>query len=576
MFLTYRIIAEGCRFSWIGNDGRIPGDTMEQLYLRLLQLLWLVVVAYLIAETRHLRKPKQRSGALILLTLFAGGLAVRWLLASFGPGDLRNNMAHVLRALETDYLDMGSAPAAIYDLLLVGLPMHHHTIVYTNLILGALSPLLLVGLASALGFSRRVSLFGGIALAAMPLPILFAGTGARQSIQLFLFVFCLWTVARYHLTASRTPLMVSLGSLLLLLQTRPESVVFALCWLFFLLLSTKSAQIPTRQTVALFSISTLFIVIHQLAISLTYDSMSGLDLLNDVTAFTTKGWLFPGSHRVLVTLNTEYTPHITTLLVGASTLYMLHKKEFMFVSWIVLSFALFSFVFLVMPTHPDTLADARYQVPTYVVLVLYCLPGMEAFVAVAGSRREWLVWVTVAILSLPSLLSFRYLVEERGMDQEYHFILSTLEALPDDAEIYFSHPDHHWDGTLELELNPIETDFGLLLGRGRASQGPVWLPYPPMTPANGRPRYYYHSANCSVVPQAKYFEVFNSKHALDWLSADAEAAFNRHIFECEWALMQHGEHAVRETIISGRSYARARYSRMRVPIGFYQISEDYR
>jgi len=132
----------------------------------------------------HRKRTESRAPPASLLALFCFSLLLNWSLSSGGPGDLRLNLAAVWSPeLE---LRWGPAPIALFRLLAFALGGIRDTqIIWSNLILGSLVPILLYGIVSELGVDEPAALLAAFVVAAHPLLIAFSGVLGRQPAYMF-------------------------------------------------------------------------------------------------------------------------------------------------------------------------------------------------------------------------------------------------------------------------------------------------------------------------------------------------------------------------------------------------------
>lgn len=120
---------------------------------------------------------------LLALGLFSFSLVVHWALSHGGPGDANLNL-HSLWSPDFDY--WGQAPIALLRgvRVLTGELRDTH-IIWCNLILSSLVPILILGIVSGLGLGRVAAISSAFIVAAHPLLIVFSGVLERQPMYLF-------------------------------------------------------------------------------------------------------------------------------------------------------------------------------------------------------------------------------------------------------------------------------------------------------------------------------------------------------------------------------------------------------
>jgi hypothetical protein len=128
----------------------------------------------------HTRRHKR-----LLFALFAFSLLLHWSLSSGGPGDLRLNLTPIWWPSELE-LRWGPAPIALFRLLgLLFGRVQDTQIIWCNLILSSLLPIVLYRILVELGVGTEASLLAAFVAAAHPLLIAFSGVLERQPTYLF-------------------------------------------------------------------------------------------------------------------------------------------------------------------------------------------------------------------------------------------------------------------------------------------------------------------------------------------------------------------------------------------------------
>lgn len=143
---------------------------------------WLVFGVLLV--DRQLLAAESRAQVLSLVALFFFTLLLDTSIATGGPGDLRLNLG----AIWSPGVDLrwGPAPIELFRLMRDLVPSFRDThILWVNLLLSSLRPVLLYAVIAHLGINRLAALLASFVVASHPLLIVFSGVLNRQPLYLF-------------------------------------------------------------------------------------------------------------------------------------------------------------------------------------------------------------------------------------------------------------------------------------------------------------------------------------------------------------------------------------------------------
>lgn len=143
---------------------------------------WLVFGVLLV--DRQLLAAESRAQVLSLVALFFFTLLLDTSIATGGPGDLRLNLGAIWSpGVE---LRWGPAPIELFRLMRDLVPHFRDThILWVNILLSSLLPVLLYAVIAHLGINRLAALLASFVVASHPLLIVFSGVLNRQPLYLF-------------------------------------------------------------------------------------------------------------------------------------------------------------------------------------------------------------------------------------------------------------------------------------------------------------------------------------------------------------------------------------------------------
>lgn len=501
-----------------------------------------------------------------LVSLVLGAATVRVLLATFGPGDLIYNISSVFHD-DPSYSDrLGGGAVAFYRAFFLVLPRRPESIVYVNIALGALTPLFVFAHLRFLAFRRGVAWASAALLAFMPTLIVYSGNSSRQTLLLASVAVALMAHARFLKERRTRDLVVSVLAASFCAFVRPDGVLVGAFWaLQALFLGACTREIRRPQWMA-------FGAIVGLSLISVVSSGSGGMLVDEWLRADTwiRAWIFL---RNAVVLNAEYTPVVVVGLaaIGVGAAFVEPSRRGL-VIYAALAIAGVAIAFTPMVTYPRQLTDSRYQVSSYLFLVLLAATGIELLARAASRlRHPKTVLTTVGVLAFFSLGSYFDLFMPHDIDAEFRFLRTHMPELPRNAVIYTAPLGDagcdSGDGqVLELGLTP---PFGLRQALGRKDL--TWETWPPRAPYPDRPLLYYAAASCFSMPQQKLSELYPLIMEDLYFPQALREHYDAVRCRCRQALQLVGQRPIAEAHLPARSWSRIRYERSRVPVGFYEV-----
>lgn len=462
---------------------------IEEVLYTIDVVLWIAVLVTLaVLGARALRRTVRERRwrlPLALAALFAAGLALRWTLATFGPGDLGVNQAAAFTWVYrgTGMPPYGAAPIALIRIVFAFFGESYSLLIWVSLITGSAAPMVLVLALRRLGRAEAEAWIAGALLAIHPLAVRFAGEGNRGAQVILLFCLALFALAHW-LASERRGWLVFAGALTLLLcHSRPEAVMGLLplatigLW--------KAPGWRARAELALMGALVLAAIgLHALqsttvlqssAENLPYQYMSLFPPFSAETAF----WLDPlYSGYVLVLLTAwgatfgfiESDPVPTAAALGILVISYLTQSE---------------------PSGFLNLANVRYQMLAVPCVVLVCAYVVWRAISLLPWRRVRATAALLAVLGIGAscVVPLREVTAATTVDEEFHFVRDLIDELPDGAYVLAPYNPH----VIELGMRPMEWEFRV---RSHGGGWVIWDPREPIPDLPG-PRYYYRSASCS-------------------------------------------------------------------------------
>ncbi len=465
----------------------------QQILACTLDLSWGVVAALCLLELVVWLRRARRLDVAASLALFAGALALRFALATWGPGDFQAKQrwafASSQEGLHSSFL--GNAPTVLAQWLFMVFPESDTTLVVVSLLLGSAAPVLLARFLSTASGDRLLGYASGFLLAAQPILVRFSGDTSRQAQVVFLALLGLWSLARYERQRTLRYLVLFVAACWLCYRTRPEAMlILPVAGLFVLAVHLRPLE-RLRSTWFRLELGALafaallfggcFAHLHvaQPAVS-EHSSM----------VFGWRNFLTPESS---LWLDPDYTSVFVTALFAVGV--ALFWRSPRLTSWALVSLMAGAYAASMMPSGLLCIASARYQSLPVVWFCIVAGHGLAQTHALLASRLPpWLKWIpggaAVALVLATSIAPMRSVTAPRTVDYEYAFIRGALGQLPEDARI------HYTVGTHASTTGGLRTpDFlSPMLGFPRQQ----WVRWPPDAEARSSVDLYYHSSECSV------------------------------------------------------------------------------
>lgn len=425
---------------WLAIVGAAAAPFLFNLQFAVTAVLAATWIAFAILLTdARLLEAEDRRERLPLLALFAFALLLRWWWHSGGPGDLHLNLADVWSSAVD--VRWGHAPIALFRVFAVGLGgLRDVHIIWFNLLLGSLLPVLLYAIVAKLGVRRRSALLAAVVVAAHPFLIAFSGVLERQPTYLFAaFGSTLALVACLRNSRGRDFVTFALGAVLAI-TSRPEGAQVLVVYVAALLLIPA----PWRTRAAL--------------------GLAGAALLGLASAYV-HGVLiniasqpFPAGAMALlqsILFSADFTPLAWSAAVGLGLAIGIRRRA----AWIGLLILLgldltwrWTGMYRMFIDHERQVASARYEA----LLLLPFVIGLALLADTLRGARPWLrataavlfVAATAATWARPANL----LLEPFTVDHEYRFLAEHAAALPAGARLYIADPPMDDTGFIDAHL----------------------------------------------------------------------------------------------------------------------------
>ena len=409
-----------------------------------LSLCWLLLVVMLVAQAFQASTRLQRPLVATYLPLLIGSLAIRFFLATWGPGDIRQLDGGFIvdGALGSSY----GQTTVVLARFLTFIPIpRDHLLVLISLLGGSIAPLLVLAGAYRLGLSRFGSLSVALVICFHPWLVRSAGEGSRMGLVLFLGAVYLWALVERRPGRRLLAYVTACCAAALLLRTRPETVLFVGfgVGLQFLFPPMAGKRDLAYRGLATFVLATLALL--QLAL---LNESGGLGQADSATSNALSMMLsmaeFPYSPSVMNHLDPNFTP-IAAIAVYFVGVFVAFWKRTGWMLWTVACLLLYSIPLLGVPRAPDglmQLASARYQTLTYIPFALIAGVGMEWLVArclefrVPYWHRRIAIIVVVGGLVASWVPPLVGVTQPTAQDDEYRMLREALVKLPANSRVY--------------------------------------------------------------------------------------------------------------------------------------------
>ena len=448
-----------------------PSEDADRARTSAVGAVWLALLLGLLAGMARRGPVSPRlAWAAALIMLFCAGLALRIAFWTGGPGDFN----------VTVFLPMyGQAPATLLRLLepVVGLdPLMPARF---SLVFGALAPVALAIALVELGASRTTSFAAALMLAGQPLAVRWSGEGLRETTEMTLALVALWGQAAYVSRGRPRALAVSLASLVLCLQSRPEATlwlpVLALAAAFGLPRGGRRLRAVWPLVIAAVAGLLLMCPSARLIVGTgaVVQRMPGLGPFQTV-------WLDP-----------DFTSPVVPVLFALGAVWAVVRRDVP-VTWAALAAVALSLAASIHPTGGLVLSSARYSALALPLVSAVAGSGASALLEGAPPRfsrvGEAVMGAALVALALGTPGPMARVTLPRTIDHEYRYLARTLPDLPADADIYIANPHSR----AEVGLRWLD-QVSLMAGRG----GQRWIEWPPEGDPTTRPRLFYYQPACS-------------------------------------------------------------------------------
>ena len=398
---------------------------------------WIVFTILLF--DRHLLAAANRAETLSLFGLFVFSLLLRWWLSSGGPGDLHLNLAAIWSS-EVE-LRWGPAPIALFRLLALVLGGIQDTqILWCNLILSSLLPILLYGIVAELGVGKVAALLAAVVAAAHPYLIAFSGVLERQPTYLFAaFGSTLALIGFLRRGQSGRFIAFVLGALLAT-TSRPEGAQVLILYLAVVLLVPASRRARAAVALALMlMVPVAFAYVHYVVFNPgSKPFMAGA---------------FPFLETIL--FNRDFTPFAWIVAFALGLVLGARQRAAWVAVVTLLGFDIawrWTGMYRMFVGVERQVASARYEALLLVPFVI----GVALLIQAALRARPW---VKVSVLAVFVVLtaatyrpSYETLLRPFTVDHEYRFLKRIAVTLPPQSRLYILDPPLDDIGFLDAHL----------------------------------------------------------------------------------------------------------------------------
>lgn len=378
---------------------------------------WVVLAILLIERDRRPRA----SGAfkVAMCALFAFSLLVHWAFSYGGPGDANLNL-HSLWSTDFDF--WGQSPIALLGgVHMVTGELRDTHIVWCNLILSSLVPILMFQLVVALGLGRGAAMCAAFIVAAHPLLIVFSGVLERQPMYLFAACGSLLALIRFLERDSWARFVAVVLGTILAITCRPEGAHLVVLQLAVVLVlpATRRARGVAISTIVL--LAALGLIYAQRHARTAPGGGSFAEMVN------------PAPFLWTILCDPDFTPlaWIATWIVGV--LVSLRHRAGLIVVMSLLGFHIlwqWTGVYEMFVGIERQVASARYET---ILLIPFTIGIALFFEKLAVTRRAAQVGGIVLIV-LGTILTFGrtydVLLRPFTIDYEYHFLKRHASTLP--------------------------------------------------------------------------------------------------------------------------------------------------
>lgn len=401
--------------------------------------------------------------------LFTGAMALRLMLAPWGPGDFNVNVC--LPAY-------GEAPCLVIRAIGAIIGLSPKVPIFVSLVFGSLAAAFLVPMALALGMDRRTALAAGLLLAVTPLAVRSSGDGERQSFVLLLSILATASLAVWGHLRNVPALVAFLSGGLLCTASHPSALLYLpVAWVTLVVFERPQERLRAAGAVlALTGFVVAFVPVS-------------MKLMHMAKGYAP--WRLPGA-ATTVWLNTDFTAIavLGLMVVGALTGIVGRDRV---VTWAIAAAVVVAVPAIRHPIAEMNLASARYQtlsLPMVSLIAAFGITRVLEAMSRYGGRKAVLCGATILAVMVvgTSVEPMRATMARRTIDYEYEFLSKVVTKLPSNARIYIVNPPGHVENGLRF-LEEISRFSGM--------EGQRWVQVPPGPLADLSGAFYYRQPVCS-------------------------------------------------------------------------------
>jgi hypothetical protein len=375
-----------------------------------------------------------RGAKLSLAGLFLFALLLRWSLASRGPGDLHLNLASIWSTAPD--LPWGQAPIALFRMLgfFTGTVRDTH-IIWCNLLLGSVAPILLYALLVGLGVDRVAALSAALVAAAHPLLIVFSGVLERQPVYLFAAFGSMVALIGYLERGGWARFAAFVLGTVLATTSRPEGaqvLVLHVAALLFVPGRRRERAVAMPALGILMALA--FVHVRQIGLSSTGGTHAHSDQLPFLWTvlfsadFTPAAWIVAWVLGLVLGVRRPAAGVALAALIGLHVVWSWTGIYDMFVG------------------IERQVASARYE---SILLVPFAI-GIGLLVESFAPARPWLKICVLGVVLISTGMTLRrpyeVLLRPFTVDYEYHFLRKHALSLPRQSQVYILDSPNDDDG----------------------------------------------------------------------------------------------------------------------------------
>jgi hypothetical protein len=400
-----------------------------------LGLAWIVFAVLLV--DRELLALDGRVHRASMLALFSFSLLLHWALSSGGPGDLKMNLAAIWSDWSSGVeLRWGPAPIVLFRLLGIALGgMTDAKILWCNLTLSSVVPVLLYAIIVRLGISQVAAAAAAFIVAAHPLLIAVSGVLDRQPTYLFAAAGSILALLGFLESGDMRRLLPFVLGAVLATASRPEGAhVLVVCGVALLL---APASPHTRRLAA--------VALTLLAAAAFGYVRFGIEYGAGLASRTGMGVAFLDPRPLLwtVVFSPEFTPFAWIALWISGLVFAVRRRS----AWIAIATVVALHVVWTWTGmygnfvgYDRQVASARYET---ILLIPFAIGTALAVDVLLAAPR----WVKIPVAVFAAALSavtfwrpYDTLLRPFTIDYEYRFLKTQALALPNQSHLYILDP----------------------------------------------------------------------------------------------------------------------------------------